>query len=326
MMPKVSVVVPTYRRPKLLDRCLAALLNQDLDAGEYDVWIVDDAAHEATRCQVEKWAQRFSWKGIPLNYLPTRDDRHGPAIARNLGWRNTSSDIIAFTDDDCIPSRQWLRRGLEAFGSDVAAVTGKIVMPLPPNPTDYEANASLLANAEFVTANCFCRRAALESTGGFDENFAHAWREDSDLQFSLLEKGCRIARAAEAVVVHPIRSECWSISLHQVRKSEYEALLYKKHPSLYREKILPGRAWSYYAILAGLLMAISGIVLGHSPLFHTGTAAWILLTAYFCLKRLQNTRRDLGHVSAMIVTSSLIPLLSIFYRIKGAVKYRVLFY
>ena len=325
MTPKVSVIVPTYKRPKLLERCLKALLRQDLDPREYEVWIVDDAAHEATHSLVQVWARIFSRRGVALNYLPVRG-RHGPAIARNQGWRAAAADIIAFTDDDCIPAHEWLRKGLDTLQADVAAAAGRVVMPLPADPTDYELNASLLANAEFVTANCFCRRAALAAVNGFDEKFAQAWREDSDLQFSLLEKGYRIVKATDAVVLHPIRPERWNISLHQARKSEYEALLYKKHPSLYREKILPGRAWNYYAILGGLILAVLGMVLQHYALFWTGVTIWGVLTALFCLKRLRGTRRSRQHIAAMVVTSLLIPLLSVFYRLRGAAKYRVFFY
>jgi GT2 family glycosyltransferase len=52
------------------------------------------------------------------------------------------------------------------------------------------------------------RRSALIEVGGFDERFKRAWREDSDLQFALLDKG-RIARCEEAVVEHPVRAEAW---------------------------------------------------------------------------------------------------------------------
>ena len=48
--------------------------------------------------------------------------------------------------------------------------------------------------AEFVTANCFCRREVLEAVGGFDERFTAAWREDSDLHFRLLDTGGTIVR------------------------------------------------------------------------------------------------------------------------------------
>jgi GT2 family glycosyltransferase len=49
------------------------------------------------------------------------------------------------------------------------------------------------------------RRSALEMVGGFDERFTVAWREDSDLQFTLLERGMILVSALRAVVTHPIR-------------------------------------------------------------------------------------------------------------------------
>ena len=55
---RASVVIPTYCRPDLLDRCLAALAAQDLDPAEYEVVVADDAGSEATRRQVEGWAGR----------------------------------------------------------------------------------------------------------------------------------------------------------------------------------------------------------------------------------------------------------------------------
>ncbi|MDQ6644574.1 MAG: glycosyltransferase family 2 protein, partial [Chloroflexota bacterium] len=40
----VSVVVPTYKRPEMLIRCLAALMAQNYDATAYEVIVADDAA------------------------------------------------------------------------------------------------------------------------------------------------------------------------------------------------------------------------------------------------------------------------------------------
>jgi hypothetical protein len=120
---------------------------------------------------------------------------HGPAAARNAGWRGARGAILAFTDDDCIPDPGWLRAGLSAFTGDVAGADGTIVVPLPERPTDYQRDTAGLAGAEFATANCFYRRDVLAAVGGFDERFSMAWREDSDLFFALLERGYEVARA-----------------------------------------------------------------------------------------------------------------------------------
>ena len=54
----VSVVVPTFNRPDLLDRCLSALVAQSFDPDAYEIIIADDAASERTRHQVEDWQRR----------------------------------------------------------------------------------------------------------------------------------------------------------------------------------------------------------------------------------------------------------------------------
>src|SRR5439155_6080300 len=307
MMPnnqyRVSVVVPTFKRHALLMRCLTALLAQDFDATDYEIIIVDDAACDETRLVVEDLAgiedlaraspattfqmQQAKCRGVinhartacpchdasnpapTLRYIPVTG-AHGPAAARNAGWRVARGEIIAFTDDDCIPTPGWLRAGLAAFTDDVVGISGRIIVPLQCIPTDYELNAAQLAIARFVTANSFYRRACLARIGGFDERFTSAWREDSDVYFTLLERyageaipcaclpcSVSLARgfvyAPDAVVIHPLRPAQWGVSLSQQRKSMFNALLYKKHPTLYRENTHPAPPSHYYALMGALL-------------------------------------------------------------------------
>lgn len=322
MTVRVSVVVPTYKRPDLLSRCLSALLAQDFDPSAYEVVVADDAASAETRALVEKWATQAR----PAVRYVAVTGVHGPAAARNAGWRAAAAEIVAFTDDDCVPDPGWLRDGAAAFADGVAAVWGQVRMPLPPRPTDYERNESGLETAEFVTANCFCRRQALLEVGGFDERFGMAWREDSDLYFSLLEKGKRVERAPAAVVVHPVRPGRWGISLKQQRKSVYNALLYKKHPELYRHKIRPGTPWHYYGITGALAGVAAGAALAQPIVITAAGAVWLFLTGRFLLRRLRGTSHAPKHVAEMAVTSVLIPPLSVFWRLRGAVRFGVLFW
>ncbi len=321
MSVRASVVVPTYRRPDLLRRCLAALAAQDLDPAAYEVVVADDAAGPDTRALVEEQARRGP---VRLRYVPVTG-RHGPAAARNAGWRCAEGEVIAFTDDDCVPDPGWLSAGLDAFADGVSGVWGRIVMPLPPAPTDYEKNESGLESAECATANCFYRREALEAAGGFDERFTAAWREDSDLFFTLLEQGRTLVRAPKAVVVHPVRPAPWGVSLRQQRKSQFNALLYKKHPRLYRERIPAASPRHYYLILTVLLVALGCVVGGHPAWTVVPAAVWLVLTARFCARRLRGTSHAPGHVAEMVVTSALIPPLSVFWRLWGAVRFRVWF-
>lgn len=325
MSYRVSVVVPTYKRPDLLLRCLNALAEQDIDSNCYEVIVVDDAACEETQCLVEHVAECFLTACGPcLRYVAVRG-KHGPAVARNTGWQAAQSEIIAFTDDDCIPQPGWLRAGTAVFVEGVTGVSGKVLVPLTGIPTDYERNAARLAYSEFVTANCFYRRSVLKAVGGFDERFTMAWREDSDLFFRLLNEGGKLLFVPEAIVVHPVRPARWGISLSQQRKSMFNALLYKKHPLLYQRRIQAKPPWHYYGILASALLAISGLLLGAPFVALGATCVWALLTAWFCQLRLRHTSHLPRHVVEMIVTSLLIPPLAIYWRIFGALKFRVFF-
>jgi GT2 family glycosyltransferase len=316
-----SVVVPTYRRPDLLDRCLAALAAQEFDPSACEIVVADDAGSEVTRRQVDGWAARCS---IPIRYA-TPVSAHGPAAARNSGRRAARGRVVAFTDDDCIPDPRWLAEGIAAFEDGTAAVVGRVVVPLPERPTDYERDAAGLERAEFVTANCLVRRDILEAVGGFDERYVAAWREDSDLHFALLERGCRIARAPQAVVVHPVRPVPWGVSLRQQRKSLFNALLYKKFPERYHRHIRPSPPWDYYAIVAAIAMAAAAAVAGRHAIGLGAAGLWAALTARFCARRLRRNSLSPRHVAEMAVTSALVPPLSVFWRLYGAVKFRVFF-
>jgi GT2 family glycosyltransferase len=283
----VSVVVPTCGRPHLLQRALAALERQTLARERYEVIVSDDTAL-----------------------------RSGPAAARNRGWRRARAPIVAFTDDDTVPDPAWLEEGVAAIRGGADAAVGRTLMPLPDPPTDYERNESGLERAEFITANCFVRRYVLERLGGFDESFRMPWREDSDLHFRLLDGGFRIAKAEHALVVHPVRPAPWGVSLRQQKKVLFDALLFRKHPRRYRERIRAAPRWDYYLTVLCLLAA---------PFSWLAAIAWLGLTARFAARRLRGTSKAPRHVAEMLVTSILIPPVAVFWRAVGAWKYRVAF-
>jgi GT2 family glycosyltransferase len=319
---KVSVVVPTYRRPELLARCLAALARQQFPPDDYEVIVSDDAADEAT------WEQVNALHGLNfrVRYVAVAG-RHGPAAARNAGWRTAQAPIIAFTDDDCLPDSGWLAAGIQPFGDPaVVAVTGQTIVPLPAAPTDYERNTSGLEQSEFVTANCFCRREVLTALGGFDEMFTTAWREDSDLHFRLLDTGGKLVRATAAVVVHPVRQAVWAVCLREQRKALFDALLYRKHPRHFRERIKPACPIRYYVIVFSAVVGLAAAVAGAVSIAIFAAAVWIMLTLHFVACRLRYTTRSPSHVAEMLVTSPVIPFLSIFWRLYGAARFRVLFW
>ena len=317
----VTVVIPTYLRPDLLARCLDAVLAQTLGPRRFDVVVVDDGASPSTEAVVR---ERQRGDAPAITYLSTRG-REGPAVARNRGWTAARGEVIAFTDDDTVPDRAWLEHGLRALVRPAVAAYGRIVVPTPVLPTDYERNTKGLESAGFVTANCFVLKSALQQVGGFDERFRRAWREDADLYFSLIERVGRVVAAPDALVVHPVRSARWGECLRQHANLVFDALLYKKHPGLYRRRIRARPPLDYY-LAVGATGAAGIAALAGAP--RTALALGLLAAipvAQLAARRLRGTSPRLEHRTEVIVTSLAIPFVAVYWRLRGALRFRVPF-
>jgi hypothetical protein len=105
----------------------------------------------------------------------------------------------------------------------------------------------------------------------------------------------------------------------------FDALLYKKHRKLYRERIRATPRWDYYEITAALVTALVSFFMGREGLFLSSVLVWTGLTAAFCAKRLRGTSRSWSHVLEMALTSMLIPPLAVFWRAVGSLRFRVAF-
>lgn len=328
----VSVVIPTHGRPALLIRCLAALLRQDFDPEKLEIVVVIDGP-DAMTVNVVKQLIPLSPRTITL-CLP---ENRGPATARNTGWQIATGELVLFTDDDCVPTPHWVSGYWSAYESyqpisaaaynigKCLAFRGPVHVPCPPRPTDYEKNTAGLESAAFVTANCACTPAALRRIAGFDEAFTMAWREDSDLEFKLIEAGIPIVTVPRARLTHPVRSAPWGISLKEQKKSLFNALLYKKHPHLFRRHIYRRPFWNYYAMILFVLLACIAAGTGHPALAGTAAGCWIVLTLAFTRKRLHGTSRSPSHIAEMFLTSICIPFLSVFWTLYGAVRFKTFF-
>ncbi|HEY9280760.1 MAG TPA: glycosyltransferase [Eoetvoesiella sp.] len=316
----VSVIVPTYKRPDLLKRCLAALLHQSISGDTYEIIVCDDGPSSVVAELLQQLAAHQGNNRPLMRYIAVTATQ-GPAAARNAGWHIARAPIIAFTDDDTIADPGWLSAGLSAMASGAHAAVGAIIMPLPEKLTDYEKDAGRLQQAEFATANCFVRRDALEMVGGFDERYTQAWREDSDLHFSLLKNGCLIIRAPNAIVMHPLRPARFAAGLAMQKKVMFDVLLYRKHRHLYRERIRKGPPWLYLLVTASLIVAFFAFLSGWAAAAKVALYIWVALSLGFFIYRLARTSFALRNIAELLVTSVLIPPLSIFWRVVGAARF-----
>jgi glycosyltransferase involved in cell wall biosynthesis len=198
--PLVSVVVPTHGRPARLRKLLQALREQSLGADRFEVIVVADGVEPTTRTLLT------DQHGLQLRVIEHLDAR-GPAAARNAGWRAARAQLIAFTDDDCVPDREWLAAALQCAGPD------SVIQGLTqPNPRETVTPRLLARTVEvrqlgpqFETCNIFYSRSVLEGLDGFDESFGLApGGEDTDLAWRAMAAGCRPVFAPHAVVSHAV--------------------------------------------------------------------------------------------------------------------------
>jgi glycosyltransferase involved in cell wall biosynthesis len=199
--PSCSIVVPTYERPAALRGCLESLAALDYPRERFEVIVVDDGGRVPLGAVVE-----------PFRVELVAQARGGPAAARNAGVARAGGDLFAFTDDDCRPRPDWLRRLADRFrAAPEEATGGRTVNVLGRNPFSRAAqlviDVGYRQNNEgpddrrwFTTNNLAVPAAGFRAVGGFDPSFRTA--EDRDFCARWTAHGLRMSYEPEAVVEH----------------------------------------------------------------------------------------------------------------------------
>jgi glycosyltransferase involved in cell wall biosynthesis len=205
-LPSVSVVIASHRGPERVGACLEGLAAQDYPRDRFEVVVVDDGSPVPLAPRVEEFATE-------LRVNAHRQDNAGPAAARNAGaWRATG-ELVAFTDDDCLPASDWVRRLVEALFAQPGALAGGTVRNLLHHDPYAEATHGLVAFLDerygddsarrfFTSSNIAVSRAEFLAVGGFDETFPVPGGEDRELCERWSAEGRPLARAPHAVVWH----------------------------------------------------------------------------------------------------------------------------
>jgi len=204
-LPHCSIVVPTYDRPAALRSCLESLAGLEYARERYEVIVVDDGGRLTLDPVVDLLRPR-------MNLELVTQARSGPAAARNAGVAPAQGELVAFTDDDCRPRPDWLRRLADRFvASPTEAIGGRTVNALPQNP--YSTAAQLVIDVGyrqnnegptgrrwFTTNNLAVPVDGLREIGGFDPAFRTA--EDRDFCSRWVERGFPMSYEPRAVVEH----------------------------------------------------------------------------------------------------------------------------
>jgi glycosyltransferase involved in cell wall biosynthesis len=236
----ISIVIPTYNRKPILEKCLKALENQSYSAGlisGYEVVVVDDGSSDNTL----EWLKENS---ADFPHVKTFLQEHqGPAAARNLGVKNAQGDTIIFIDSDLVVTESFLQSHattlLEAekeLGNNRLFTYGRVINTANfENPTSEPFKVTDFSAAYFATGNVAISRHWLEEAGLFDTRFQLYGWEDLELGVRLKKLGLKLIKCPEAVGYH------WhpAFALDQIpRMIEQEiqrgrmgVLFYEKHPT-----------------------------------------------------------------------------------------------
>ena len=202
--PLVSVIIPVLNDSARLGTCLQALAQQDDATPAYEVIVVDNGSSDDPASVVARFP------GVRMLQEP----RPAADRARNVGIRASAGPVLAFTDADCIPDPDWIRRGVEALSrlTPAGIVAGRIVVTArnPAAPTLAELHDLVLAFQQErcvrrshygATANIFTRREVFDAVGLFRDDYGG----DAEWGARVHRSGRPVVYAEEVRVAHPAR-------------------------------------------------------------------------------------------------------------------------
>jgi glycosyltransferase involved in cell wall biosynthesis len=201
---RISVVIPHLNQPEMLERCLTSLRMGQRQPDE--VIVVDNGSRVLPQEVVA------ASPGVRL----LQEFAPGPGPARNLGAAQSTGDILAFIDADCLADVAWLAQAEAALADSTAQILGgdvRIAYDNPAKLTILEAYESIyayrmdryIAREGFTgTGNLVVRRAVLASVGPFA---GLSVAEDRDWGQRATAMGHRIRYVPGMKVYHPARRQ-----------------------------------------------------------------------------------------------------------------------
>ncbi len=245
-MAEISVLIPTYRRAELLDRCLHSLSEQTAPAEDVEVVVVDDGSGDATQRVLERWPDR-----LPGLRSFVQDRNRGPAAARNRALREATSDLVLFIDDDIVLPADLVSQHLAVqarAGDPMLGLLGRVEWEpalevtafmrwLDRSGLQFAYDTWLREGpveppyAAFYTANLSMGRELLLDVGGFDERFPYPAYEDIELAWRLTERGFRMRYDPRLVAHHSRAIDLATFSRRMAMVAESAELISAVQPA-----------------------------------------------------------------------------------------------
>jgi GT2 family glycosyltransferase len=190
---------------------------------------VDDRSKDDT---IERLRGLAGSQPFALTILPSEVNT-GPAGARNRGWHAAQVELIAFTDDDCVPDPGWLRSIVATLDADADIAVGRT---RPPDDQlhrigPFSSYLDLKHNRSFSTCNIAYRRTVLEKLDGFDQvHYAFPNGEDTDLGLRAVKDGFKDAYAPEALIWHDVGASEFMAHFRRIERMDGLVALTALHP------------------------------------------------------------------------------------------------
>lgn len=229
-----SIVIPTYNRKPILEKCISALekqviTNTNLVTG-YEIIIVDDGSTDDT----------IPWlKASSFPHLRWFEQAHqGPAIARNLGVEKAKGEFIIFIDSDLVVTQNFIQAHANCLNqSDESSFTyGRVINTANfDHPTAEPYKITDFSAAYFATGNVAIHRQWLEQAGLFDPQFQLYGWEDLELGVRLKQLGLKLVKCSDAVGYHwhpPFNlGQIPQLIDQEIQRGKMGVLFYQKHPT-----------------------------------------------------------------------------------------------
>ena len=261
---KLSIVVATRSRSAGVRALIEALLRSECASPfDWDVWVIDNNSTDDTRSVVESLVA-----ADPDRIHYCSEPAQGKSFALNRGIRESSGDVVIFTDDDCIPDPHWIENIGREFSvrPDLGIVGGRIELynpldkPLTIRTWRDRRGLTSASDLFFFIAGCnmAIRRDLLTSVGEFDTRLGpgspkDTVAEDPDFIYRALRMGTKIEYVPDVLVYH-----------NHGRRSELDArVLNRKYMrgrgAFYAKHILKGDSvvlklayWEFRSIVSSL--------------------------------------------------------------------------
>jgi len=218
--PLVSVIIPVYNDAQGLKACLEALARQSHPQSQIEIIVIDNGSenfHDVESIVHPYWNVRLVQESQPGSYA-----------ARNKGIQTARGSIIAFTDADCIPTQDWIEKGVSYLTDngfcDMIVGSVEVFSVTPTGPTLIELYQMFLAFPQELhlkqfkagaTANIMVRRQVIDKVGKFNQNL----KSFGDFEWGqrIFSAGYLQKYAEEVKILHPARSNWQELKRRTIR-------------------------------------------------------------------------------------------------------------